>query len=135
MAVAPNEPFSLNPLRDDTGMVDAVNVINRGAVSFLPDDAVVETTCVVGAAGALPCVAGTVPYALQGMVRCAYDASKLSVDAALSGDRRMVLQAAMAHPAHRDLDAIEAVIEEMFAAQEKREQGGVAASRPLATSA
>ena len=32
----------------------------------------------------------------------------------MSGDRRKVLQAVMAHPAHRDLDVIEKVIDELF---------------------
>ena len=108
----------MNAIANDTRVMDAVNVVNNGAVSFLPDDAVVETTCVVGAAGALPCVAGTIPYGLRGMVRDAYDSTKLSVDAALSGDRKLVVQAAMAHPAHRDFDVIEKVIEELFEAHE-----------------
>ncbi len=106
----------LNAIANDTRMMEAVNVVNNGAVSFLPDHAVVEMTCIVGAAGALPCVSGTIPYALQGMIRDAYDSTKLSVDAALSGDRKLVLQAAMAHPAHRDLDVIEKVIAELFEA-------------------
>ena len=79
-------------------------------------NAIANDKRILGAGGALPCVAGTIPLSLQGMIRCAYDSTKLSVDATLSGNRKLVLQAAMAHPAHRDFDVIEKVIEELFEA-------------------
>ena len=50
------------------------------------------------------------------MVRDAWIFAKLAVDAALAGDRKLVLQAAMANPVHRDLNVIEKVINELFEA-------------------
>lgn len=73
----------------------------------LPADAVVEVTRRLGRQGAVPAGPAPLPFTVQGMVRCAHEFGRLAVDAALAGDRRLVLQAAMAHPAHRDLDVIE----------------------------
>jgi 6-phospho-beta-glucosidase len=104
----------INAIANDTGLIETANVINNGAVSFLPDDAVVEVSCSMSKAGAIPAAAGTIPFALQGMIRDAYTFSSLAVEAALTGNKKLVLQAAMAHPAHRDLDTIEKVISELF---------------------
>ena len=100
----------------DAGTPETANVVNNGAVPNLPDDAIVEVGCRLGAGGAVPVRGGPLPFSVQGMVRCAYEFGKLAVDAALSGDRKLVLQAAMAHPLHRDLDVIEKVIDELFEA-------------------
>ncbi len=107
---------AIHAVANDTRKLETANVLNRGAVPELPDDAVVEVGCILGAHGAIPVAAGHLPAGVVGMVRDAHDFGRLSVDAALSGDRRLVLQAAMAHPAHRDLDVIEKVIDEMFEA-------------------
>ncbi len=103
-------------IANDARNLETVNVVNRGAVPNLPDDAIVEVGCILTSDGPMPVAAGPLPLSVQGMVRCAHEFAKLTVDAALSGDRRLVLQAAMAHPAHRDLDVIEKVIEELFEA-------------------
>ena len=102
-----------------SGKLEAANVINNGTVPNLPDEAVVEVTCNLGADGAVPAAKAELPFSVQGMIRCAHEFGKLTVDAALSGDRKLVLQAAMAHPAHRDLDIIEKVIDELFEAHKE----------------
>lgn len=110
---------AVQAIANDTRKSETANVLNNGAVPNLPNDAVVEVGCTLGANGPLPVAAGPLPFSVQGMVRCAYEFGKLTVDAALSGDRRLVLQAAMAHPAHRDLDVIEKVIAELFEAHKQ----------------
>lgn len=107
---------SLNAIANDTRMSETANVVNNGAVPNLPDDAIVEVGCILGSHGAIPVAAGALPLSVEGMVRDAHLFGKLTVDAALAGDRKLVLQAAMAHPAHRDLDIIEKVIDELFEA-------------------
>ena len=109
----------LNAIANDTRGVEVVNVRNNGAVPNLPNDAIVETTCVVGSNGALPIAAGALPIGLQSIVRSVQESASLSVDAALSGDRKLVMQAALVHPVHRDLDIIEQVIAELFKAHEQ----------------
>lgn len=107
---------TIHAIANDTGRLEVVNVVNQGAVPNLPDDAIVEVTGRLSAQGATAFAAGPLPRSVEGMVRDACTFGELSVEAALSGDRDLVLQAVMAHPAHRDLDTIEPVLEEMFEA-------------------
>ena len=106
----------LNDIANNTKRLEVVNVKNQGAVPNLPNDAVVETTCMLGSNGALPVAAGPLPVSLQGIVRSVYESSTLTVEAALTGNRKLVLQAALANPVHRDLDTIEKVIDDLFVA-------------------
>jgi 6-phospho-beta-glucosidase len=105
---------ALHAIANNTGELETANVINGKTVPNLPEDAIVEVTCTLTSNGAEPCEPVPLPFSVQGMVRCAYEFCKLTVDAAIEGDRNLVLQAAMAHPAHRDLDSIEKVIDELF---------------------
>lgn len=107
---------AINSIANDVRNVETVNVVNNGAVPNLPDDAIVEVGATMTSHGPVPYAAGELPFSVQGMVQCAYEFGKLTVDAALAADRKLVLQAAMAHPAHRDLDIIEKVIADLFEA-------------------
>jgi len=107
---------TIHAIANDTHELETVNVLNRGAVPNLPDDAVVEVACILGTQGALPVAAGALPASLEGMLRDAHDFGRLSVKAAMSGDRRLVLQAGLAHPAHRDLDTLRKIVDELFEA-------------------
>ena len=106
-------------MANDLQTPETVNVVNNGTVPNLPDDAIVEVGSILGSDGAKPVAVGALPFGVQGMVQCAYEFGKLTVDAALAGDRKLVLQAAMAHPAHRDLDVMEKVIDELFEAHKQ----------------
>lgn len=105
---------AIHAIANDTREVETANVVNNGAVPNLPDDAIVEVTCTLGKYGAMPAAAGPLPRSVQGIVRMVHDHAVLTVDAAMSGDRKLVLQAAMAHPCHRDFHVMEEVIDEMF---------------------
>jgi len=107
---------ALNAVANDTRKLEVANVVNNGAVPNLPNDAVVEVACILGRHGALPVAAGPLPFAVQDIVRAAHACAKLTVDGALSGDRNLVLQAALVHPVHRDLDTAEKVIDALFVA-------------------
>jgi 6-phospho-beta-glucosidase len=107
---------AVHSIANDTRNCETVNVINNGTVPNLPDEAIVEVGATMTSDGPKAIGAGPLPFGVEGMVRDAYAFGKLTVDAAMTGDRKLVLQAAMAHPAHRDLDVIEKVIEELFEA-------------------
>ncbi len=109
---------ALQAIACDRQFLESAIVANAGrALPNLPEDAVVEIGCRMGRDGPVPEKTPALPFGLEGMVRDAWIFAKLAVDAAISGDRKMVLQAAMAHPAHRDLNVIEKVIDELFEAQ------------------
>ncbi|MEV0130659.1 6-phospho-beta-glucosidase [Dactylosporangium sp. NPDC050688] len=85
-------------LQHDDGGIHAVNVRNAGTMPFLPDDAVIEVTCRVGAAGATPLPVSPLAPHLRGLVGAVSAYEELAVDAAVRGGRDRVYQALLAHP-------------------------------------
>jgi 6-phospho-beta-glucosidase len=76
----------------------AVNVRNNGTLPNLPDEAVIEVTCDVSPAGAVP--APTAPLApdFAGLVSHVSGYEELAVEAALRGGEDRVFRALLAHP-------------------------------------
>jgi len=78
--------------------VHVVNVPNRGAIDNLPYDAIVEVSSLVGSYGIQPLHVGPLPEPVAAMLRLHITAQELTVQAALSGDRKLALQAFLADP-------------------------------------
>jgi 6-phospho-beta-glucosidase len=85
-------------LHADTGDVQVVDMRNDGAIPGLPDDAVVETTAVVDAAGAHPLPQRDLLPEMLGLVQHAKAYERLAVQAARSGSRDDVVRALVANP-------------------------------------
>ncbi|GAA3244029.1 6-phospho-beta-glucosidase [Dactylosporangium siamense] len=85
-------------LQHDDGGIHAVNVRNAGTMPFLPDNAVIEVTCRVGAAGATPLPAPPLDAHQRGLVGAVSAYEELAVDAAVHGGRDRVYRALLAHP-------------------------------------
>ncbi len=85
-------------LQHDDGGIHAVNVRNAGTMPFLPDDAVIEVTCRVGAAGATPLPAPPLDAHQRGLIGAVSAYEELAVDAAVHGGRDRVYRALLAHP-------------------------------------
>jgi alpha-galactosidase len=99
--------------------VHVVNARNDGAISNLPDDAVVEVLAEVNGHGVMPLRAGALPEALAAHLRHYVAVQKQMVKAALSGERRDVLHAFLLDPMTQsklDLEQTEAMLNEMLAA-------------------
>ncbi len=95
------------------------NVPNHGLIAALPEEAAVEVPCLVDGAGLRPTIVRDYPPQLAALNRTFLNVADLTVKAALTGDRRHVLHAAMLDPntaATLDLDGIEALVEELLAA-------------------
>jgi 6-phospho-beta-glucosidase len=92
------------------------NTVNRGAVSDLPDDAIVEVPCLMGAQGATPIAMGALPPAVRGLTAAVESYERLAAEAAATGDRRVALQALLVHPFVRSTAAAEAILDEGLAA-------------------
>jgi alpha-galactosidase len=74
------------------------NVANRGLITNLPDGYAVEVPCVVDRLGVRPEQVGALPLQCAALNRSFVSVGQLTVQAAVTGDRRMVRQAAMADP-------------------------------------
>jgi alpha-galactosidase/6-phospho-beta-glucosidase family protein len=78
--------------------IHIINTVNDGAIDNLPDDAIVEVSTVVNSYGIRPLHVGPLPEALAAHLRRHVDVQKLTVEAALTGDRRTALQAVLLDP-------------------------------------
>ena len=74
------------------------NVPNHGLISNLPDGYAVEVPCVVDRLGVRPERVGALPAQCAALNRGFVNVGQLTVQAALTGDKRMVRQAAMVDP-------------------------------------
>ncbi len=85
-------------LHADTGDVQVVDVRNDGALPDLPDDAVVEIPANVGADGAKADALDALAPEMLGLVQQVKAYERLTVKAAVDGDREAGLKALLANP-------------------------------------
>lgn len=93
-----------------------VNVPNNGAITNLPPGAIVEVPALVDASGIRPLCMGELPRGFVGLTQALLNWQELSVDAALSGDRNLVVQALLAHPWLDSVATAERLAEELLTA-------------------
>ena len=98
----------------DTEMV--VNVPNNGAVSFLPDSAVVEIPCLVNKRGMAPIHVGKVPEMCWGLIAAVKNYEQLAVEAAVEGSVDKMKWALLAHPLVREYELVEKLVPELLEA-------------------
>jgi 6-phospho-beta-glucosidase len=107
----------ISAMVNDLGETFVVNVPNRGAVSNLPEDAIVELSAVVDRNGAHPFAVGPLPDAVLGLQWSLLLSQQLAVTAALSGSRDDLLRAIVAHPLIHSVDAAESCMDELLTLQ------------------
>jgi 6-phospho-beta-glucosidase len=106
----------MDAIFNDRGAVLPVNVPNRGGISDLSDDAVVETIGVVDRTGIAPLIMGSLPRQPAGLVQDLAEYQMLAANAAWCGTRRDAIQALLANPLCRSLAKVEAIYDELAAA-------------------
>jgi len=79
----------------------AVNLINDGIITNLPPDVFVEAPAVVDGSGSHPLCIGNLSKPLAAFCRRDIDQMELIVEAAVKGDRNLVLQAMLARSGDR----------------------------------
>ncbi|MBP3436480.1 MAG: alpha-glucosidase/alpha-galactosidase [Clostridia bacterium] len=98
------------------------NVINNGLISNLPKDACVEVSCVADNTGIHPTYVGELPLQLAAMNSTNIYPQLLTIEAAHTGKRETLYQAAMLEPhtaAELSTDDIVALCDELIEAHEK----------------
>jgi alpha-galactosidase len=121
------EPLILEPSREaaspiiqslETGeeSIHLMNLPNRGQIANLPRDAVVETMGVVGRNSVEPLAIGDLPTGVASIVRRLVDVQELTVEAGLTGDRALALQAMRLDPLVTNWEAAEKMLDELLAA-------------------
>ncbi len=96
--------------------IQCVNTTNRGALSDLGPDSVVEVNCVIGADGATPLAVGALRPELRGLLQQVKAYEELTIQAAVTGDRGVALQALLANPLVPSVGVAKPLLEELLAA-------------------
>jgi 6-phospho-beta-glucosidase len=97
------------------GMPHVANVRNAGTLGFLPDDAVIETTCDVTPEGARPRPVRPLEPLLAGLVAHVSAYEELALRAALHGGRDRIVAALLAHPLVGQWDAANRLADALIA--------------------
>jgi 6-phospho-beta-glucosidase len=103
-------------LHAGTGDEQVVNARNDGAIPGLPDDAVVEVMARVDRDGAAPIAVDPLPPEMLGLVEHVKAYERLTIDAAVSGDRGTALKALMANPLVGDYDVARPLLDALLEA-------------------
>ncbi|MDX6546381.1 MAG: 6-phospho-beta-glucosidase, partial [Gaiellales bacterium] len=90
-----------------------LNVPNRGGIEGLPDDAIVELPCTLRGREIERHRMGPMPEQVAGLVLQMTAHARLASEAAVSGDRELMLRALMAHPLVNDISSAEAMLDEL----------------------
>ena len=107
----------LRSLRFDRREIYAVNLPNGGTVPNLPPDAVLEVPAVATAAGLYPMQVPDVSDALAAVLTRKLAATRLTVEAALTCDRRLFVEALLADGAVTDRGTAEELTAALLDAQ------------------
>jgi alpha-galactosidase/6-phospho-beta-glucosidase family protein len=114
----------------------AVNVRNDGLIANLPPWAVVEVPGLISGYGVRGVGVGSLPEAIAGVLEQRIHQQELTVDAALSGNRALALQALLADPLMHNvgIEDVEAMLDESLALHGKhlpRFVAGMGSAAPL----
>jgi alpha-galactosidase len=107
-AIVTNKPYKIGG-----------NVINNGCITNLPNNACVEVPCMVDASGINPTFVGELPVQLAAMNMTNINPQLLTIEAAVTGKKEYVYNAAMLDPhtsAELSLDDIVAMCDELLVA-------------------
>ncbi len=97
---------------NDNGYHPAANIPNRGALPDLPDESVVEVPAVSSASGLKGLTMGHFPPVVAELLRREAALVELVVDAGVTGDRQLALQALMMDPAVDDYEVATAILDD-----------------------
>ena len=95
-----------------------INVPNQGAVSGMPDEAVLEIPCLVNASGIFPLRQPDVPRVMWGLISAVKTYEQYTVEAAVTGSRETALLALMSHPLVGEYELAVPMLEEMLLANQ-----------------
>ncbi|MFD1445525.1 6-phospho-beta-glucosidase [Oceanobacillus profundus] len=100
----------------NTREIHTLNVRNNGAISCLPDDVSVETNCVVEKHQITPIQIGAVPPQIRGLLQVVKAYEELTVEAAVTGNKTIALQALTLHPLIPSANRSKEILQEMLTA-------------------
>jgi len=107
----------IDSIDTDAGRTYSANLPNRGQVSNLPSEAVLESPVLANASGMHPLALGPLPSGLAATLSSRIAVIETVVDAALKGDRDLFVQAIIADGAVESLGTAQRLADALLAAQ------------------
>lgn len=95
---------------------EAVNIPNQGAIPNLPAEAVVELPALISGSGISGTNVGPLPPPIAELCRREAALVEMIVDAAVTGDRELALQALLLDPMMNDIGRAEAILDDYLEA-------------------
>jgi alpha-galactosidase len=100
-------------LRDNLNSYElALNIPNKGYVSNLPEDCIVEVPALVSGYGIHGLVMGDLPTPLAALCNLQAHVAELAVEAAVTGNKKIALEALLVDPVINDVDVAEQILDE-----------------------
>jgi alpha-galactosidase len=97
----------------------SANILNRGCISNLPNKAIVEVPVLVSSSGIQGLHIGLLPTGIAAMCNQQIAIQELAVEAAITGDRRVALQALLLDPVVTSHETAETLLDDLLSKHEK----------------
>jgi 6-phospho-beta-glucosidase len=99
--------------------IQAVNTLNKGAISSLPFDSAVELSCIITKDGPKPIAVGNLPIQVRGLVQQVKSFERVAIEAAISGDYATALLAMTINPFVPSDRVAKIILDEMLEAHKE----------------
>ncbi|MGV2787052.1 6-phospho-beta-glucosidase, partial [Clostridium perfringens] len=109
----------MTSIYNDRHDIQTLNVANGNIYDFLPADASIEINCVVTGQGPIPLTPQNVPSHVKGLMHAVKVYEQLTIEAAITGDRGIALQALVHHPLVPSVSVAKQLLGEMLEANKK----------------
>jgi 6-phospho-beta-glucosidase len=104
----------MDSLHNDKRDIQTLNVRNGRILDFLPEDAAIEVNCVVTGKGPIALPVSIVPEQTKGLIAAVKSYERLTIEAAITGDRGIALQAMASHPLVPSVNVAKVLLNEML---------------------
>ena len=109
----------IDSIYNDRKDIQTVDVVHHGALAGLPKDAVIETNAIIGRKKIQPLVTGKAPDKISGLIQLVKSYEQQTIEAAVSGDYHIALQALITNPLINSINAAEQVLDELLLAHKE----------------
>ena len=105
----------IDSITNDRKDVQCVDTLNHGALSDLPDEVVVEVSCVITGHGPVPVTVGPLPAQILGLLQLIKAFESLTIQAATRGDKDAALQALTMNPLVPSIGVAQRILDDILA--------------------
>lgn len=104
----------VSAIYNDKKEIHPVNVLNKGAISNLPDDVVVEINAVIDRQGAHPIGIGKLPEEINGLIQVVKSYELLAVEAGVHGDYYAGIKALAMNPLVDSIEKAKKILDDIL---------------------